>query len=147
MAIERTAHALWEGALQDGKGDLELASSHAGKFPVTWASRVEAPNGRTSPEELLAASHAACYAMSLSHTLAQAGNTAEHLHVAATVGVAPKQGGGLAVTGSRLEVSGRVPGIDHAAFQQAAEQAEQSCPISNAIRGNVPISLEATLES
>jgi lipoyl-dependent peroxiredoxin len=148
MAIaERQAHALWEGPLIGGKGDLEFASSGIGRFPLTWASRVEKADGRTSPEELLAASHASCYSMALSNTLAKAGNPAERLHVTSTVSLDPKEGGGIVVTRSALEVVGMVPGLDQAGFQAAAEQAEQDCPISNTIRNNVQITLQATLES
>jgi lipoyl-dependent peroxiredoxin len=143
---DRQAHALWEGPLIGGKGDLEFASSGIGRYPLTWASRVESPEGRTSPEELLAASHAACYAMAFSHTLAQAGNQAERLHVTSRVSLEPKEGGGFTVTRSALEVTGVVPGLDQAGFKAAAEQAEQGCPISNAIRGNVEISVQASLE-
>jgi osmotically inducible protein OsmC len=144
---ERRAHVLWEGALATGSGDLEFASSGIGRFPITWASRVEKPDGRTSPEELVAAAHAACYAMAFSHTLDQAGTPPERLHVVATVSIDPKEGGGIEVTRSALEVSGVVPGLDQEGFQRAAEQGEQSCPISNALRGNVDITVTATLES
>ncbi len=144
---ERRAHAHWEGSLTEGSGEFEFASSGIGKFPVTWASRVERPDGRTSPEELLAASHAACYAMAFSFTLSGAGNTPERLDVTATVSLDPKQGGGFEVTSSALEVTGVVPGLDQAGFQAAAEQAEQGCPISNALRNNLRITVQATLES
>ena len=144
---ERQAHTVWEGPLQGGQGDLEFASSGIGRYPVTWASRVEKPEGRTSPEELLAASHAACYAMAFSNTLAQDGNPPERLHVTATVSLDPKEGGGVEVTRSVLEVTGVVPGLDQAAFQDAAERAEQGCPISNAIRGNVDVTVTATLKT
>ncbi|HYY78216.1 MAG TPA: OsmC family peroxiredoxin [Actinomycetes bacterium] len=144
---ERQAHTLWEGPLTSGQGDLEFASSDIGRFPVTWASRVEKADGRTSPEELLAAAHAACYAMAFSHTLTQAGNPPEQLHVTATVTLDPKEGGGVVVTRSALEVSGRVAGLDQAGFEAAAEQAELGCPISNAIRGNVAVTVNATLQS
>jgi osmotically inducible protein OsmC len=143
---DRQAHALWEGDLLAGKGDVELVSSGTGKFPVTWASRVEQPEGRTSPEELVAAAHAACYAMAFSNVLAKAGNTAERLHVSATVTVGPKQGGGIEVTSSRLEVTGRVPGLDQARFQELAEEGERGCPISNVLRGNLQITVTARLE-
>jgi lipoyl-dependent peroxiredoxin len=143
---ERRAHVQWEGALASGKGDLEFASSGIGRYPITWASRVERADGRTSPEELLAAAHAACYAMAFSNTLTQAGNEPERLHVTSTVSLDPKEGGGVAVTSSVLEVIGRVPGLDQAGFQAAADQAELGCPISNAIRGNVSVTVTATLE-
>jgi lipoyl-dependent peroxiredoxin len=144
---DRQAHALWEGSLTGGKGDVELASSGAGRFPVTWASRVERPDGLTSPEELLAASHAACYAMAFSNTLTKGGNPPEQLHVTATVSLEPKEGGGVGVTRSALEVTGVVPGLDQQAFQATAEQAEQGCPISNALRNNLQITVTATLKS
>lgn len=144
---ERQARVLWEGPLQHGSGELEFASSGIGTYPVTWASRVERPDGRTSPEELLAASHAACYAMALSATLGQAGNPPQRLNVTATVSLDPKEGGGFQVTSSVLEVRGVVPGLDQAGFQSVAEQAEKACPISNALRNNLRITVTATLES
>jgi osmotically inducible protein OsmC len=144
---ERRARVLWEGSLASGGGELEFASSGIGKYPVTWASRVERPDGRTSPEELLAASHAACYAMAFSFALGTAGSPPERLDVTATVSLDPKEGGGFEVTSSALQVRGVVAGFDQAGFQAAAEQAEQGCPISNAIRNNVRITVEATLES
>src|SRR6266496_998053 len=103
---ERQARVLWEGSLAEGSGELEFASSGIGKYPVTWASRVERPDGRTSPEELLAASHAACYAMAFSATLRRRGNPPERLDVTATVSLDPKEGGGFQVTSSALEVRG-----------------------------------------
>jgi osmotically inducible protein OsmC len=144
---ERQARVLWEGSLQEGSGELEFASSGIGKYPVTWASRVERPDGRTSPEELLAASHASCYAMAFSATLGRGGNPPQRLEVTATVSLDPKEGGGFQVTSSALEVRGAVPGLDQAGFQAAAEQAEQACPISNALRNNLRITVNATLES
>ena len=144
---ERQARVQWEGSLQDGGGDLEFASSGIGKYPVTWASRVHEPEGRTSPEELLAASHAACYAMAFSAALGRGGNPPERLDVTATVSLDPKEGGGIQVASSALEVRGVVPGLDQAGFQAAAEEAEQGCPISNALRNNLRITVKATLES
>jgi osmotically inducible protein OsmC len=144
---DRVAHAIWEGPLTSGKGDLEFASSGIGRYPLAWSSRVESPDGRTSPEELLAAAHAACYAMAFSHALAQAGTPAERLHVSSTVTVLPKQGGGLQITRSALEVEGVVPGLDAEAFRKTAEAAEQSCPVSNVIRNNAEITLNANLKS
>jgi osmotically inducible protein OsmC len=143
---DRQAHTVWEGPLLKGKGELEFASSGIGRYPVTWASRVERADGRTSPEELLAAAHASCYAMALSNTLAEDGNPPERLHVVATVSLDPKQGGGVEVTKSALEVTGTVPGLDQAGFQSAAERGEQGCPISNALRGNIQITVTATLK-
>jgi lipoyl-dependent peroxiredoxin len=142
---DRQAHTVWEGSLVEGKGELEFVSSGIGRFPVTWASRVEKADGRTSPEELIAAAHSSCYAMALSNTLAGDGTPPERLHVVATVSLDPKQGGGVEVTKSALEVTGTVPGLDQAGFQAAAERGEQACPISNALRGNVQITVTATL--
>jgi osmotically inducible protein OsmC len=144
---DRQAHTVWEGNLFEGKGELEFASSGIGRFPVTWASRVETADGRTSPEELIAAAHASCYAMALSNTLAEDGTPPERLHVVATVSLDPKQGGGVEVTKSALEVTGTVAGLDQAGFQAAAERGEQACPISNALRGNVQITVAATLKA
>jgi lipoyl-dependent peroxiredoxin len=144
---ERQARVHWEGPLPSGRGELEFASSGIGKYPVTWASRVEQPEGRTSPEELLAASHAACYAMAFSATLGRGNTPPERLDVTATVSLDAKQGGGFEVTSSALEVRGVVPGLDQDAFQAAAEEAEKGCPISNALRNNLRITVKATLES
>jgi osmotically inducible protein OsmC len=143
---DRRAEANWEGALLSGAGEVQLVSSAGGTFPVTWASRVETPDGRTSPEELLAAAHASCYAMAFSAALGRADTPPERLHVTATVSLNKKEGGGVEVTDSLLEVSGVVPGLDQAGFQAAAEKGEQGCPISNAIRNNVNITVVATLE-
>ncbi|HEV8164537.1 MAG TPA: OsmC family peroxiredoxin [Actinomycetota bacterium] len=142
---DRQAHTVWEGSLVEGKGELEFVSSGIGRFPITWASRVEKADGRTSPEELIAAAHASCYAMALSNTLAGDGTPPERLHVVATVSLDPKQGGGVEVTKSTLEVTGTVPGLDQAGFQAAAERGERACPISNALRGNLQITVTATL--
>jgi len=146
MATERQARVVWEGDLRSGKGDLSLVSSGAGQFPVTFASRIEQPEGRTSPEELLAASHASCFSMALSNILAQGGNPPQRVEVTATVGIERKESG-LTVTHSALEVRGVVPGIDQAKFAEAAEQAAQGCPISKALKGNVEITVNATLAS
>jgi osmotically inducible protein OsmC len=146
VKADRRAETNWEGPLIGGSGEVELMSSGGGSFPVTWASRVESPDGRTSPEELLAAAHASCYAMAFSAALARGGTPPERLHVTATVSINPKEGGGIKVTDSRLEVTGVVPGLDQAGFQEAAERGEQGCPISNAIRNNVNITVTATLE-
>jgi osmotically inducible protein OsmC len=146
VKADRRAETNWEGPLIGGSGVTELKSSGVGSFPVTWASRVESADGRTSPEELLAAAHASCYAMAFSASLARAGTPPERLHVVATVSINPKEGGGIKVTDSRLEVSGVVPGLDQAGFQEAAEKGDQGCPISNAIRGNVNITVAATLK-
>ena len=137
MATERTASVVWEGGLLDGSGTIVSSGSGAlPTLPVTWASRTEASNGKTSPEELLAAAHAACFSMGLSFGLANAGTPPARLEVSATVGFQPGEG----VTGSVLRVSGDVPGLDAEGFRAAAEEAKANCPVSQALA--VPISLE-----
>lgn len=146
MAADRIAEATWEGNLAQGQGRIDLKSSGlATGMPVTWASRTEQPDGKTSPEELLAAAHASCFAMAMSHQLASAGHTPERLQVRATA-TFDKVGDGFKVTSVRLHVRGRVPGADEAAFMKAANAAKDGCPISRALKGNVDISLEAMLE-
>src|SRR6266511_2741550 len=117
---ERQARIVWEGPLQAGSGELEFVSSGIGSYPVTWASRVQRADGRTSPEELLAASHATCYAMALNATLGR-DNPPQRLEVTATVSLDPKEGGGFQVTSSALDATGVVPGLDQAKFQEIAE--------------------------
>jgi osmotically inducible protein OsmC len=144
---ERRAEVVWEGNLTQGKGNITSTGSGAfsGGLPVTWASRVERSDGRTSPEELIAMAHASCYAMALSHTLNEAGTPAERLQVSSVVTV-EQVPGGIKVGESRLEVRGKVAGIDQAKFEEMAKKGEQGCPISNALRNNVDIKLNATLE-
>src|SRR5437763_11264542 len=126
---ERRAEVVWEGNLIQGHGKIVSVGSGAlGELPITWASRTERSDGKTSPEELLAAAHAACYAMAFSHTLAQAGTPAERLDVSATCAF-EQVGGGFKVTTMDLDVHGKVPGLDQAAFENAAQQAEQGCPV------------------
>jgi len=138
MATERRAEVTWQGSLMEGSGVIESVGSGAfGPLDVTWASRAEEPSGRTSPEELIAAAHASCFAMALSHDLAQAGTPPEHLSVSATITFEPGPG----ITRSVLDVEGSVPGVDEAAFRQAAEQAKESCPVSSALSGNVELEL------
>ena len=138
MAIERRAQAVWEGDLVSGNGRVSGGSGALADLAVTWTSRTEQPDGRTSPEELVAAAHAACYAMALSNTLANAGTPAEELRVEAVVS-ADLGEDGLAVTDSEISVSGRVPGLDPAEFERAAAEADRGCPISNALRGNLDV--------
>ncbi|GAC1431764.1 MAG: OsmC family protein [Chloroflexota bacterium] len=145
MAAIRRAAVTWEGDLARGKGLLDAASSGAfSALPVTWASRVEKADGRTSPEELLAAAHASCYAMALSAGLGTAGTPPRKLEVSAVV-TFEQTGGGFKVASSALTVRGEVPGLDAAGFQKAAESAKDNCPISQALHGNVQLSVEATL--
>jgi lipoyl-dependent peroxiredoxin len=143
---DRRAEASWEGTLTEGRGIVELVSSEAASLPVTWASRVESPDGRTSPEELIAAAHASCFSMALSHGLTGAGTPPERLQTASTVSIEPKEGGGFHITRSRIEVRGVVPGIDQAAFDEAAQAAGQGCPVSGALAGNIEIDVSATLQ-
>lgn len=144
MATERRADVVWEGSLMEGSGTVTSVGSGAlPQLPVTWASRAESPEGRTSPEELIAAAHAACFSMALSHALAQAGNSPERLETSTTVTFVP----GTGITKSALTVKGRVPGLDEQAFREAAEGAKEGCPVSNALKGNVELSLEASLQS
>jgi osmotically inducible protein OsmC len=140
---ERRANVVWRGNLFKGSGTFDLASSEAVQdLPVTWASRTERPDGKTSPEELIAAAHGSCYAMAFSNTLAEQGNEPEELNIRAVCTFDADQ---LKVTTMVLDVRGRVPGLDAEGFQNAAEQAEQGCPVSNALRGNVDIQVNASL--
>jgi osmotically inducible protein OsmC len=144
--IERRAEVVWEGTLANGSGEATAASSGAfGPLPVTWAARTEQAEGKTSPEELVAAAHAACYAMAFSHVLAEAGSPPERLEVAAVVG-AELGDEGLRVVSSELTVTGRVPGMDASDFERHAQDADRGCPVSNALRGNVEIRVDARLE-
>lgn len=147
MAAIRRAEASWSGPLSTGSGSVTAVSSAAfSDLPVSWAARTEAAGGKTSPEELVAAAHAACFAMALSGALARAGTPPERLDVAAEV-TFDKLEPGWRVVSSALTVRGRVPGISVADFNAAAEQTKTGCPISQALIGNVALSVEATLES
>jgi osmotically inducible protein OsmC len=141
--IERRAVVVWEGDLQNGSGRLTTRSSEVlVSMPVTWDARVEEAQGQTSPEELLAAAHATCYAMSLSNVLAKAGTPPEQLEVEATSGLERSEAG-LRIASMRLSVAARYEGADEAGLDEAARQAEESCPVSRALRGNVDISVDA----
>lgn len=144
MATERRADVTWQGSLMEGSGTITGTTSGVlGEQPISWASRAEQPNGKTSPEDLIAAAHASCFAMALSHALAQAGNPPEELRTSATVTFVP----GTGITASALTVEGRVPGIDADTFQQAAQTAKENCPVSKALAAVPEISLEARLAS
>ncbi len=146
MAAIRRANATWQGDLLTGSGTVSAATSAAfTDLPVTWASRTEASDGRTSPEELVAAAHASCFQMAFSNGLAKAGHPAERLDVSATV-TFDRTDAGWSVVSSALTVRGRVPGMDAEAFRAAADAAKDGCPISRALKGNVALSVEATLE-
>ena len=140
---QRRAEVTWHGNLMKGSGTFDLASSGAwSDAQVSFATRTENPNGNTSPEELIAAAHASCYAMALSNTLGEQGNDPEELSVTATCVL---DMGSLKITTEVLDVRGNVPGLDEEAFRSAAEQAEQVCPVSNALRGSVDIQLNTSL--
>jgi osmotically inducible protein OsmC len=147
MAAVRRADVTWSGDLPTGKGYVSASTSGVFKdLEVSWPRRSEAAaEGKTSPEELLAASHASCYAMALSAGLGGAGTPPQSLAVSATV-TFDKVGDGFKVVSSVLEVRGRVAGIDEAAFVKAAEGAKDGCPISQALKGNVELSVKASLE-
>jgi len=144
---ESRASALWQGDLGSGAGKVSVASGAFPEQAVTWAARTIRPDPKTSPEELIAAAHAACYAMAFSHALAEAGHAPEQVAVDAACQFEPVEGGGFAITRIDLTVRGRVPGIDQAEFERLAGDGERGCPVSNALRGNVEIGLAVTLES
>jgi len=143
MAAVSRADAVWEGDLPTGKGRVKVASGTFDEFPVTWASRAERHPGATSPEELLAAAHAACYSMAFSNGLSKAGHKVERLNTIAEVEFVPGPG----ITTVTLTTVGRVAGIDPAEFQKLAEAAKEGCPVSKALHGNVELKLNARLES
>ena len=142
MATERTATVSWRGDLMSGSGEIEEVTSGAvGGLDVSWPARSAEPGGKTSPEELIAAAHATCLSMALSHGLAQEGHTPEELDTSATVTFQPGEG----ITKIALTVEGRVPGMDEQQFQQAAEQAKENCPVSKALAAVPEITLDARL--
>jgi osmotically inducible protein OsmC len=146
MAATRTAEVTWTGPLLEGSGTIDrVTSGTLAQLPVTWASRTEAADGRTSPEELVAAAHAACYSMAFAAGLGRNGTPPTALKVTATVTFA-KAETGWKVASSALAVRGVVPGIDAARFAELAEAAKDGCPISGALKGNVELSVEAILE-
>ena len=140
MATTRNATTHWEGSLMEGAGKVTLESSGIGTYDVSWPSRAEQANGKTSPEELIAAAHSACFSMALSHALAQAGTPPQALDTTAEVTFQPGEG----ITGIVLKVTGSVEGLDADAFAEAAEGAKKNCPVSQALTGTT-ITLEATL--
>ncbi|MGC8510410.1 MAG: OsmC family peroxiredoxin [Acidimicrobiales bacterium] len=142
---QRRAHTMWTGTLQEGAGHVTLASSGAGAYDVTFPRRTaEDAEGVTSPEELLAAAHSACYAMQLSALIARAGGTPESLDVDAAVTLRPDPAGGFRITTVDLVVRASVSGLDEAAFVEVAEAAKQQCPVSKALTG-VDVTLDAAL--
>jgi osmotically inducible protein OsmC len=144
VATDRKAEVVWQGDLMNGSGTIQSVTSGAlGPLDVTWLSRSEDANGRTSPEELIAAAWASCFSMALSNGLAQAGNAPEKLETSATVTFQPGEG----ITRGALTVRGTVPGLDEAAFRAAAEDAKQNCPVSKALTGIPDVSVDASLAS
>jgi len=142
MATDRKADVIWQGDLMSGSGTIASVTSGAfGALDVSWASRSEEPNGKTSPEELIAAAWASCFSMALSHGLAQAGHAPERLETSATVTFQPGEG----ITKGALSVKATVPGIEAAAVNEAAETAKQNCPVSKALAGIPEVSLDASL--
>jgi osmotically inducible protein OsmC len=145
MAIDRTAHATWEGDLRSGAGRFDLESSGAMSGEgVTFASRFEQPGGKTSPEELIAAAHATCFSMALANGLAEEGHAPTKLETDAQVTL-DNAGGGFAISKIELTVRGQVEGMDESAFRKAAEQAKQNCPVSKALASVPEITLDAAL--
>ena len=145
MAAKRTAIAVWENDLAHGHGTVKGTSGAFGDLAVSWASRTETPGGKTSPEELLAAAEASCFSMALSAGLGRLQKPPTRLSVSATA-TFDKVGDAWKVTTMELDVTGKVPGLAAAEFQQAAQAASQGCPISGALKGNVAISVSAKLE-
>ena len=142
MATEKRGEVTWRGNLTTGSGMVESVGSGAfGPLAVSWPARTGDEEGKTSPEELIAAAHAACFSMALSHGLAEQGTPSESLSVSATVTFVP----GTGITKSVLDVVGNIPGIDDDAFREAAEQAKENCPVSLALRGNVEMTVTARL--
>ncbi len=140
---DRTANVIWSGSLIEGGGRIESVGSGAfGPLDVTWASRAEDSDGRTSPEELIAAAHASCFSMALSHGLAQAGTPADRLETSATVTFVP----GTGITKVALSVRGSVPGMDEAAFGDAAQAAKEGCPVSTALAAVPEITLDVAFD-
>jgi osmotically inducible protein OsmC len=145
MAEIRHASVVWNGGLTDGSGMITyLSSGVVSRLPISWASRTSAHEGKTSPEELLAAAHASCFSMALSSRLAKNGTPPTQLDVRAEV-TFDNASGGWKVTASKLILSADVAGIDDATFQRLADDAKENCPISQAIKGNVEVSVDASL--
>jgi len=142
MAAVSRADTVWEGDLTSGQGRVKVASGTFEEFPVTWSSRAERQHGGTSPEELLAAAHAACYSMALSNGLSKAGHKPERLTTTAEVEFVP----GTGITTSTITVRGHIHGIGAGEFQKLAEEAKDGCPVSQALKGNVQLKLNAELD-
>ena len=146
MAVERTASAVWEGDLMSGSGEVSTESGAVRNATVKWSSRAEQADENTSPEELIAAAHATCVSMALANGLAQAGTPPTRLESEAT-GTFEKTGEGFRFTTMRLSIRGEVDGLDEDGFRRAAEEAIENCPVSQALKGNVDVSVDATLRN
>lgn len=144
MAVERTANAQWQGDLMSGSGTVSTRSGAVDNATVKWSSRAEQADENTSPEELIAAAHATCISMALANGLAQAGNPPQQLDTEATA-TFEKVGDGFRLTTMRITIRGQVDGLDEDAFREAAESAKENCPVSQALKGNVEVSLDASL--
>ena len=140
---ERRAEVVWEGDLPRGNGRFTVGIGAMGEQPVTWTSRTERSDGKTSPEELIAAAHGSCFAMALSGVLAEGGTPPERLEISA---VCTFDVDNVRVASVDLDIRGRVPGMDAEDFRSAVEQADEGCPVSNALRGNVDIRVNASLD-
>ena len=144
MAVERTANAEWQGDLLSGSGTVSTESGAVREATIKWSSRAEAADENTSPEELIAAAHASCVLMALANGLAQAGTPAQRLESKASA-TFDKVGEGFRMTTMRLRISGEVDGLDEDAFNKAAEDAKENCPVSQALSDDVEVSLDASL--
>jgi osmotically inducible protein OsmC len=144
MAAERSAHTTWQGDLMSGTGTFTVGSGASGPQQVTWKARTEEPGGHTSPEELIAAALSSCFSMAFSGALAQAGTPPQKLDTDA-VATFDRTPDGYRITKITLKVRGQVEGIDENAFREAAEEAKDGCPVSQALKGNVELSLDASL--
>jgi len=142
--IERTASAVWSGEIRGGNGQISTNSGVLSDTPYSFATRFEQANG-TNPEELIAAAHAACYSMAFAATLGRKGYKPQQIETRAICSLAPQQAGGFKITKMRLETRGQVEGLDEETFKQIAQEAEQGCPVSNALRGGLQIELDASL--
>jgi len=142
--MQSRATAEWQGDLMSGQGKTSVASGVFQGAGLSWKARTEGVARMTTPEELLAAAHASCFSMALSHALAQGGHPAKKLETSCVVDFGPKAGGGFEVRSSTLEVKGWVPGLDAAGFEKAAESAKTGCPISAALK--IPMSVKASLQ-
>jgi osmotically inducible protein OsmC len=142
MATVRTAHTVWSGDLPTGSGQVTLDSSGLGTYDVTWRARAEQSEGKTSPEELIAAAHSACFSMAFSHALSEEGNVPERVETKAEVDFQP----GTGITAIRLTLDATVPGLSEEDFQRVAQAAKEGCPVSQALAAVKDITLTATLQ-